>query len=115
MTSPWVKATGLLGVSAVALGAIGAHAILKKTPEMRDIWKTGNLYHLVHTVAVGFCATNFAGRKRNLACGLFTAGILLFSGSMYVIVLLEQKKPFSYLAPFGGIMLMAGWVVVGFF
>lgn len=84
---------------------------------MRDIWKTASTYHFLHTLALGLAASqasNLNIRKRNIVCGLFTGGMLLFSGSLYVVVFMNERKPYSYPAPFGGIMLMAGWLAFGF-
>ena len=91
----WQLLTGLSGASAVALGAIGAHALLKKPEAMRETWKTASLYHLVHTVALGLCSEFTFGRKKTICCSLFFTGIVLFSGSCYMVVIMETRQPYS--------------------
>ncbi len=114
MSNLWVKVAGVSGASAVLLGAVGAHALLKHDDNMKDIWKTAAHYHLIHSVALGMSALYFTGRKRTYVCALFTCGILLFSGSCYGIVLMNQKKPLSHFAPFGGILMTCGWLAFAF-
>jgi uncharacterized membrane protein YgdD (TMEM256/DUF423 family) len=94
----------------------GAHAIKAKPETMKDIWKTASSYHLIHTCALAIAATQITGssRKKNLVCSLFATGILLFSGSLYVVVLMDNRKPYSYPAPVGGIILVLGWLALGF-
>lgn len=111
MLSPqtWMRVAGVSGALAVTLGAIGSHAIVPKSDNMKDIWKTASFYHFIHTLALGMGAMHFTGRKRDIVCGLFTFGMILFSGSCYAIVYLDEKKPLSSLTPIGGTMLIAGW------
>lgn len=106
----WVKIAGLSGASAVLLGAVGAHALLKSDENMKETWKTASQYHLIHTVALAISALHFTGRKRTYVCALFTSGMLFFSGACYGIVLLNQRKPLNYLAPVGGLLMTFGWV-----
>jgi uncharacterized membrane protein YgdD (TMEM256/DUF423 family) len=54
-----------------------------------------------------------SNKKKLFAGSLFTSGIVLFSGSLYTVVLMNQRKPYSYPAPFGGLCLIAGWLVLG--
>ena len=96
-----MKLAAILGATAVAAGAFGAHA-LADDPRL-EIWKTAALYHLVHAVVLT--------RAPRVASWLFTAGILLFSGSLYALVLLEQPI-LGAVTPFGGILLIAGWLAM---
>ena len=113
MSNNWIKVAGLVGFSAVGIGAIGAHAVIHSSDAMRDTFKTGSLYHLVHSCILAVSASTLVGRKRNIVCGLFTGGIVLFSGALYTIALMDQKQPFNKVAPVGGLMLMAGWAAFG--
>lgn len=106
----WLKVTGFSGAAAVTLGAIGAHAFKAQSESMRDIWKIASQYHFIHTLALGMSALHFTGRKRRIVCSLFSIGITFFSGALYTIVILDQKKPFNQLAPFGGLALIGGWI-----
>jgi len=82
---------------------------------MKDVWKTASTYHFMHTLALTLAATQLtANRKRNIVCFLFGFGTLLFSGSLYIVVYMNERKPYSYPAPFGGVMLLAGWLAFGF-
>ena len=104
---------GLSGASAVAAGAVGAHAMQGRSETMKDVWKTATQYHLIHTVAAGIATCNFTGRKSVIVSTLFLSGIFLFSGSCYTVVIMNQRKPYSYPAPVGGIALIGGWLALG--
>uniref|UniRef100_A0A7S0XFG7 DUF423 domain-containing protein n=1 Tax=Chromulina nebulosa TaxID=96789 RepID=A0A7S0XFG7_9STRA len=109
----WLRVSGLCGASAVALGAIGAHAIINKSEHMKDTWKTGSYYHLVHSVVLLIAATNLHGRKKSIVCSLFLSGVIIFCGSLYTVVLMDQRRPYSYPAPVGGLLLIGGWLAIG--
>jgi uncharacterized membrane protein YgdD (TMEM256/DUF423 family) len=104
---------GTLGFSAVLLGAFGAHGLRDKIPPaMLEIYRTGVLYHLVHAVvvlAVAFAADRL--RRPRLVAGLFTAGIAIFSGTLYLLAITGVMK-LGAVTPIGGVLLMAGWVAV---
>lgn len=108
----WITATGLSGCAAVALGAIGTHALHDRDDNMKDTWKVASQYHLIHTLALGYSAHAFIGRKRNITCALFTTGMLAFSGACYTIGYMNEKQPYNKVAPVGGVLLMAGWLAV---
>ena len=93
---------------AVALGASGAHA-LKSTLEgygMLDVWNKAVLYHFVHAVAL-FALALYGAANRG-AWWLIFAGILLFSGSLYVMALTNIRS-LGAITPFGGLCFLAGW------
>jgi uncharacterized membrane protein YgdD (TMEM256/DUF423 family) len=104
----------ILGFSAVALGAFGAHALkraLASKPDAADRagwWQTGSQYHLAHALAVGLAAVTGSA----LAAWLFLAGIALFSGSLYVMTI-TGKRALGAVTPLGGLGLLAGWVMLG--
>jgi uncharacterized membrane protein YgdD (TMEM256/DUF423 family) len=104
-----------LGGLAVALGAFGAHGLEDAvTPDRLDTWRTGAQYHLAHAlaavVAFGLAAVRSAGAAR-WAGRLFLAGVALFSGSLYALVLLDLPV-LGAVAPFGGLSFMAGWAAL---
>lgn len=109
-TSMWVRIAGVSGATAVALGAIGAHAFHLSSDAMKDVWRLGSQYHFIHTLALGISAMYFSGKKRNYVCGLFSSGMLLYCGSCYTIVVMDKKTPYNSLVPAGGILMMAGWL-----
>jgi uncharacterized membrane protein YgdD (TMEM256/DUF423 family) len=93
---------------AVALGAFGAHA-LKATLEangMMDAWNKAVLYHLVHAVALVALALSGAGNRATYF--LLTAGIVLFSGSLYTMALTNVRW-LGAITPLGGLCFLAGW------
>lgn len=114
MSNVWIKVAGISGAIAVTVGALGAHALVKKEDSMKEIWKTASQYHFIHTLALGLSAQYFVGKKRTYVCGLFTAGMVLFCGACYGIVILNQKKPLNYAAPFGGTFMILGWLAFAF-
>ena len=110
----WLAVSGLAGASAVAAGAAGAHMIKMENENFRSIYNVGSQYHLVHSVALASAALGLkAGRKKNIVCGAFSLGIILFSGSCYTVTLMKQRKPYSYPAPIGGTAFIIGWLALG--
>ena len=114
--------TAFLGFSAVALGALGAHAVkgavlgLPDAVDRLNWWEIGARYHLVHALAVGLVAVlsaHVSGRFPNIAAGLFTLGTILFSGSLYVMAL-TGVRTLGAVTPFGGAFFLAGWIALGF-
>lgn len=77
-----LKVAGLSGASAIAFGAIGAHALKDRSDGMKETWRVGSLYHLTHSIVLLQLAMNtqMSIRKRNITGLLFSSGILLFSG-----------------------------------
>jgi uncharacterized membrane protein YgdD (TMEM256/DUF423 family) len=101
---------------AVALGAFGAHALKKRlSADMMGIFQTGIQYHIAHGLGLlllGAVAGNLVHSSLVLAAGwVMFAGILLFSGSLYVLSLTGIKK-LGALTPFGGLAFLASWVLV---
>jgi uncharacterized membrane protein YgdD (TMEM256/DUF423 family) len=97
----------------VALGAFGAHVLKSSlTPSSLAIYETGVRYHLVHGLAV-FVAAWLAGEDRTrsarLAGLLFIVGILLFSGSLYVLAV-SGVRWLGAITPLGGLAFLAGWL-----
>jgi uncharacterized membrane protein YgdD (TMEM256/DUF423 family) len=107
----WIVAAGLFGASAVLLGAFGAHALKTRVgPAELVTWRTAVDFHLLHAVAL-FAA---ALAKREAVCWtrrLFAAGIVLFSGSLYALVL-SGVRSLGAITPLGGICLTAGWLAL---
>ncbi len=92
----------------VALGAFGAHA-LKGTltaNETVEVWKTAVLYHFVHALALLVLAALPVTSRA--AAGLFIAGIVIFSGSLYLLALTNIRW-LGAITPLGGLCFLAGW------
>jgi uncharacterized membrane protein YgdD (TMEM256/DUF423 family) len=108
-----VRTAAILGFIGVALGAFGAHALRGRVaPEMIEVWKTGVLYHLLHTLALlAVAALGAKVARPRLVAGLFLAGIAIFSGSLYLLVLTDVRV-LGAVTPLGGLSLMAGWITL---
>jgi uncharacterized membrane protein YgdD (TMEM256/DUF423 family) len=111
---------GLNGFVGVALGAFGAHGLRNMLaqapdgPRRMEVWQTASSFQLYHALALGLVAylcTRTPGTITNLAGYLFQAGIVLFSGSLYVLAL-TGVRVLGAVTPFGGLCFLAGWAVV---
>lgn len=94
---------------AVALGAFGAHA-LKDTlaaHAMTEVWNKAVLYHFVHAIALLVLAVVPGGSR--VAGWLFFGGIVIFSGSLYLLALTNVKW-LGAITPIGGLCFLAGWL-----
>jgi uncharacterized membrane protein YgdD (TMEM256/DUF423 family) len=93
---------------AVALGAFGAHS-LRSSLElhgMLDVWNKAVLYHFIHAIALLLLV--LYGTVNRGAWWLLLAGILLFSGSLYVMALTNLRW-LGAITPLGGLCFLAGW------
>jgi uncharacterized membrane protein YgdD (TMEM256/DUF423 family) len=109
----FTRLAGLLGFLGVALGAFGAHGLRARfVGGGGEIWRTAVLYHLLHAVALlGVSLAAERVRARVAISWLFVAGIVLFSGSLYVLAL----TGFSWLGPItplGGAAFLSAWLVL---
>ncbi len=112
-------AAGLFGAMGVALGAFGAHGLQSFLAEhgTAQTWETAARYQLLHTVALlgvaaWLRAGDGVGTVRLLwAARCWSAGIVLFSGSLYLFAV-GGPHFLVYLTPIGGLALIAGWVFV---
>ena len=119
-----LRLTALLGTLSVALGAFGAHSLERLvTPEQVEPFVTGVRYQFYHTLAIGLATALIGspaidGRRLTLAVRLWIAGIVLFSGSLYLLSLRTvHGLPAGFLGPItpiGGVLLIAGWVTLFF-
>jgi uncharacterized membrane protein YgdD (TMEM256/DUF423 family) len=101
---------------AVAMGAFGAHALKNRlSSEMLAVYQTGVHYHMIHSIGlilVGLIA-NWLSESASLSWSgrLLLAGIVFFSGSLYVLSL-TGIPAFGAITPFGGVSFLAGWVLL---
>lgn len=104
-----IRVSAILGMLAVVLGAFGAHG-LKETLsryETVSIWETAVFYHFVHAIMLCFLAT-----RRSVPGGpwlSFLIGIAVFSGSLYVLALTNQRW-LGAITPLGGVAFIVGWL-----
>ncbi len=111
---------GLLGFLSVALGAFGAHGLRARFAHLPDgatrleWWNTAAHYNLTHALAlalVAWLATRGAGTPATVAGWAFAAGVVLFSGSLYLMTLTGETR-LGAITPFGGVLLLIGWAAV---
>lgn len=111
---------GVFGALAVVLGAFGAHALKAKLGEQAlETWHTAVQYQFYHVFALLFLALLSSGNPAyiRLSGTFFTCGIVLFSGSLYLLSLREilQMPWLRFLGPvtpIGGLLFIAGWVML---
>ncbi|SDB85863.1 DUF423 domain-containing protein [Shouchella lonarensis] len=102
---------------AIAIGAFGAHGLEGRISErMLKNYQTGVLYHMIH--GIGLLATGILAWKLGTS-GMFSGagwafivGIVLFSGSLYVMALTDLRV-LGAITPIGGLAFIAGWVLLG--
>lgn len=112
----WLTVAAINGALAVAAGAFAAHGLeAKLTPHALQIFETGARYHMYHALALGLAAlavrSGAAATPAQAACGFFLAGIVLFSGSLYVLALTGFRAA-AFVTPFGGLAFLAGWIAL---
>ncbi|MDD5302521.1 MAG: DUF423 domain-containing protein [Elusimicrobia bacterium] len=107
----WVRLGAGFMFLAVGLGAFGAHALKARlSPEMLAIFETGVRYQAYHALALLLLA---ALRGPSKAGWCFTAGIVLFSGSLYLLALTGARK-WGAVTPIGGVLFLIGWLILMF-
>ncbi|HYK77935.1 MAG TPA: DUF423 domain-containing protein [Daejeonella sp.] len=108
----------IFGIWAVAFGAFGAHGLKDRiSPYELETWKTAVSYQFYHVFALLFLSTfsRIKSRLINVASWCFTVGILLFSGSLYLlatksILQLSQISWLGPITPIGGLLFILGWI-----
>ncbi len=117
MTRSWMAVGAIFGLLSVVAGALAVHSL-------RGVLDAGALntfetaarfqmYHALALLATGLLAGRGTSRLISLAGGLFTAGIVIFSGSLYILALTGIGL-FGAVAPVGGVSLIAGWTALVF-
>jgi uncharacterized membrane protein YgdD (TMEM256/DUF423 family) len=105
----------LMGFVGVGLGAFGAHGLRARlSPEMLAVFETGVRYQMYHALALLALAAVMArldGRAVMVAGWSFTAGILIFSGSLYALAL-TGVTTLGAITPIGGLAFLIGWIAL---
>ena len=116
MLRVFLMLAAFFGFTGVALGAFAAHGLKGRLSEQYlAIFHTGVTYQLVHTLAiigVALLATQLQSRLVTWAGICFTLGIVLFSGSLYLLTLSGISK-LGIITPIGGVAFLAGWFCLG--
>lgn len=115
-----ILTAAILGILAVCLGAFGAHALkVRVSADALGLWKTGVEYHFYHTLALLFLGLVPAGNQRYIRIGgrCLLAGIILFSGSLYLLALREvlgggYGSILGPVTPIGGLLFITGWFCI---
>jgi len=104
-----VRTAAILGLLAVALGAFGAHALKETlaTNGTTAIWEKAVFYHFIHAIMLYVLAT----RSQSVSCAwwCFLAGILIFSGSLYLLAFTNARW-LGAITPLGGVSFLCGWL-----
>lgn len=121
MHKTFVILAAVFGFIGVAFGAFGTHAlrsVWEARPDDRATFQTGTEYHLIHAVALIGAASVYGAvseegkRWARMAGWLFAAGIVLFSGSLYLLSVFDVRS-MGAVAPLGGAAFAAGWGCLG--
>ncbi len=121
MNTFFLKAAALLGALSVAAGAFGAHSLKQSlSDKYLAIFETAvryQFYHVFALLAIGILFKEFPNNYLLWSGRLFCLGIFIFSGSLYLLTLLEAmgQQGFKWLGavtPIGGLCLIAGWVLL---
>ena len=110
----------VFGFAGVALGAFGAHTLKWEiSSELLAVFETGVRYQMYHAFALfaaGYFLQSTHGTKFEIAAWLFVAGVVLFSGSLYVLAMTGIRS-FGIITPLGGLSFLGGWLMItlGFF
>lgn len=106
----------VLAFLAIAIGAFGAHGLKNKIePNMLAVFEVGVRYHFYHAIAIFIVA--LAVQNWNISplpAYLFFAGIIIFSGSLYLLALTNIKW-LGAITPIGGVLFLLGWGLLAFY
>ncbi len=114
----FLSVAALGGFVGVAFGAFGAHALQRRvTPERLATFDTGVRYLFVHVLALGLVVAVRTWAPDTTASSIsgvaFIVGIVLFSGSLFLLVWFDRPK-LGAITPIGGVALLAGWAALAF-
>jgi uncharacterized membrane protein YgdD (TMEM256/DUF423 family) len=113
MVKFWLISASISGFLSVALGAIGAHALKNGLDEYgKSVYEKAVHYQMFHTIAlfaVGILQHLFKNTSFSLAGWGFWVGILLFSGSLYLLAITGLKW-LGFITPIGGLLFLFGWL-----
>ena len=100
---------------AVALGAFGAHSLRTKlSPDMLNIFEVGvryQMYHALGLIAVAWAITRWPEANLNAAGWAFIVGIVIFSGSLYLLSVTDIRW-LGAITPIGGLAFLIGWAIL---
>jgi uncharacterized membrane protein YgdD (TMEM256/DUF423 family) len=113
--SIWFAVGAIAGAIGVALGAFGAHALKTRVTEpLLNVFEIGvryQMYHALALLAVGWAATRWPGVWTSASGWLFAIGIVIFSGSLYVMTF-SGARWLGAITPIGGLCFILGWIAL---
>jgi uncharacterized membrane protein YgdD (TMEM256/DUF423 family) len=111
----WLTTAAINGFLAVAAGAFAAHGLQHRLDaHAMQIFETGARYHMYHALAMGLAAFAMRGAAAvpaQAAAGFFLGGIVLFSGSLYLLAL-TGVRALAFITPLGGVAFLIGWIAL---
>ncbi|MEO8822606.1 MAG: DUF423 domain-containing protein [Ginsengibacter sp.] len=119
MHKGFIKTAAILGALSVAIGAFAAHTLKGAISDYAlEIFETSvkyQFYHVFGLLAVGIIYKEFPGKMLLWAGRLFIAGIILFSGSLYILAAIKAAVQPGYnwigaITPLGGLCFILGWI-----
>ena len=115
MHRPWLMIGSLMGFLAVIAGTFAAHGLDQHlSPQMLEVFETGARYHMYHALAILIAAViqgQYTTRLPAVAAGFFFAGIILFSGSLYLLAVTGARW-LGMITPVGGLAFLLGWAIL---
>ena len=116
MQSKWIAIASLLGFTAVAAGALGAHALKDRLePDHLAAFEVAvryQMYHALALLAVAWFASLRPSRLISASGYCMVVGVFCFSGSIYALIALDWRW-LGPITPLGGLLLMVGWLLLG--
>lgn len=114
MQKIFLMSSAVLGALGVMIGAFGAHALssMLQNTGRTATFETAVKYQMYHTLALlvtGLLLDRYAGKWFEYAGWSYIAGVIIFSGSLYILCLTNVGK-WGAVTPFGGLALIAGWI-----
>ena len=110
----WIRIGAWVMGFGIVVGAFGAHGLKTRiTPEHLQIYQVGVWYHLIHGLAILLVALILVHtpHRANQVNMIFLSGIVLFSGSLYLLAV-TGVKALGMITPIGGLLLIAGWLLL---
>ena len=117
MSKNWLFTSAILGFLAVALGAFGAHSLKNILDAYgKEIYEKAVQYHMFHTLAIAFVGllqNQFETVSFTISAWAFFIGIIVFSGSLYILAITGHKW-LGAITPLGGTAFLLGWGLLAY-
>jgi uncharacterized membrane protein YgdD (TMEM256/DUF423 family) len=115
LSSGWLATGAIAAAIGVGMGAFAAHGLKARlTPDLLETFEVGARYHLYHALAllaVAWAAERWPGTWVTLSGWSFAIGIVVFSGSLYLLAVTGQRW-LGAITPIGGLAFITGWIAL---